>query len=92
MSAVSEMKAAFAELTLSSLKNILYRYMEDYVYKYIHKLPHFIATMNSRNNRCIDMKPNYVKKSDFMPKLYNKPVREYKNPKFGTGDRVRFSK
>ena len=91
-STMSETKAAFAERTIRSLKNILYRYMEDYGYKYIHKLPQFIATMNSRNNRSIDMKPNRVKNSDFMSILYSKPLREYKMPKFGIGDRVRISK
>ena len=91
-STMSETKAAFAERTIRSLKNILYRYMEDYGYKYIHKIPQFIATMNSRNNRSIDMKPNHVKNSDFMPILYSKPLREYKKPKFGIGDRVRISK
>ena len=38
-STMSETKAAFAERTIRSLKNILYRYMEDYGYKYFHKLP-----------------------------------------------------
>ena len=50
-SSMSETKAAFAERTIRSLKNILYHYKENYGYKYIHKLPQFIATMNSRNNR-----------------------------------------
>ena len=62
---VSETKAAFAERTIRPLKKFLQRYMEDNGYKYIHKLPHFIATMNSRNNRSIDMKLNHVKNSDF---------------------------
>ena len=91
-STMSETKAAFAERTIRSLRNILCRYMEDYGYKYIHKLPHFIATMNSRNNRSIDMKPNHVKNSDFMSILYSKPLREYKKPKFGIADRVHTSK
>ena len=51
-----------------------------------------IATMNFRNNRSIDMKPNHVKNSDFMSILYSKPFRENKKPKFGIGDKVRFSK
>ena len=89
---MSETKAAFAERTKRSLKNILYRYMEDYAYNYIHKLPQFLATMNSRNSRSIDMKPNHVQNSDFMSILYSKPLREYKKPKFGIGDRVRISK
>ena len=89
---MSETKATFAERTIRSLKNILYRYMEDYGHKYIHKLRNFTATMNSRNNRSIDMKPNHVKNSDFMSILYTKPLREDKKPKFGIGDRVRISK
>ena len=91
-STMSETKAAFTERTIRSLKNILYRYMEDYGNKYIHKLPQFVATMISRNNRSIDMKPNHVKNSDFMSILYSKPLREYKKPKFGIRDRVRISK
>ena len=66
--------------------------MEDYGYNYIHKLPQFIATMNSRDNRRIDMKPNHVKNSDFMSILFSKRLREYKKPKFGIGNRVRISK
>ena len=60
-STMIETKAAFAEGTIRSLKNILYRYMEDYGYKYIHKLPQFIATLNSRRNNFVDMRPNTVK-------------------------------
>ena len=36
-STISETKAAFAERTKRSLKNLLYRYMEDNGYKYIQK-------------------------------------------------------
>ena len=60
-STMNETKAAFAERTIRSLKNILYRYKEDYGNKCMHKLPQFIATMTSRNNRSIDLKPNHVK-------------------------------
>ena len=51
-----------------------------------------MGTMNSRNNRSIDMKPNHVKNSDFMSILYSEPLRENKEPKFGIGDRVRIHK
>ena len=91
-SRMSETKAAFAERTIRSLKNILCRYMENYGYNYIHKLPQFDTTMNSRNNRSIDMEPNHVKDSDFMSILYSKPLGEYKKPMFGIGDRIRISK
>ena len=69
-STMSETKAALAERTIRSLKNILYRYMEGSGYKYIHKLPQFIATLNSRRNSSRDMRPNTVKNSeDLHPKL-----------------------
>ena len=58
----------------------------------MHILPHFIATMKSRNNHSLDMKPNRVKNSDLMSKLYSKTLREKKKPKIGIGDRVRISK
>ena len=86
---MSETETAIAERTIHSLKNNLYRYMEDYAYKYTHTLPQLIATMNSRNNRSIDMKPNHVKNSDFTSILYSEPFKEYKKPKFGIGDSVR---
>ena len=66
--------------------------MEVYGYKSIRKLPQFFATMNSKNNLSIDMKPNHVKNSDFMSILYSKPLRENEKPKFGIGDKVRLSK
>ena len=91
-STISETEAAFAERTICSIKNTLYRYMEDYGYKYFHKLPLFIATMNSRNNRSIDMKPNHVKNSDFTSIHYSKPLREYQKPQFGIGDKICNSK
>ena len=91
-STMSETTAAFVERTIRSLKNIFYRYMEDFGYKYIHKLPEFIATLNSRRNSSIDMRPNTVKNCDFMSILYGKHLRESKKPKFQTGYRVRISK
>ena len=91
-STMSETRAAFAELTIRSLKKILYRYMEDFGYKYIHKLLQFITTLNSRKNSSINMRPNTVKNCDFSSSLYSKPLREHKKPTFKTGDTVRISK
>ena len=42
---MSETKAAFAEHTIRSLKNIFYRYIEDNGYKYILKLPQLITAL-----------------------------------------------
>ena len=49
-STMSETKAGYAERTIRSLKVLLYRYMEDNGYKYIHKLTQFVTTLNSRRN------------------------------------------
>ena len=65
-STMSETQAVFAERTIRSLKNIVYRYMEDYRYKYKHKLPQFITILNSRRNSSIDMRPNTINNCDFM--------------------------
>ena len=89
---MSETKAASAERIIRSLKNILYRYMEDFVYNYIKKLPQFIINLNSRRNSSIDMRPNTVKYCDIMSILYSKPLREFKKPTFRSEDRVRISK
>ena len=89
---MSETKAAFAERIIRSIKNILYGYMEEYGYKYIRRLPQSIATMNSRNNRSINMKPNQVKNSYLMAILYSITLREYKKSKSGIGDRACISK
>ena len=66
--------------------------MEEYGYNYIHKLPQFIATLNSRRNSSVDMRPNTVKNCEFMSILYSKPLREFKKATFKIGDRVRISK
>ena len=66
--------------------------MEDFGYKYIHKLPQSITTLNTRTNSSIYMRSNTVKKYDFMSDLYTKPLREFKKPTFKIGDRVLISK
>ena len=65
--------------------------MGGFEYKYIHKLPHFITTLNSRRNSSIDLRPNTVNNCSLMSILYSKPLREYKKPTIKTGDRVRIS-
>ena len=91
-STVSETKDAFAERTKRSLKNILYRYMEDNGYKYFHKLTEFITTLNSRRKRSIALIPKNVKNTDFLSILYIKSLRDFRKPQFKIGDKVRISK
>ena len=91
-STMSETKAAFAERSIRSLKNILNRYMEDFGYSYKHKLPQFITPLNSIRKRSLDMRANTVKNCDLTSILYNKPLREVEKHTFKTGDRVGISK
>ena len=56
-STIRETKAAFAECTIRLLKNILYRYMEDYEKKYIHRVHQFTTTLTSRRNSSIVIRP-----------------------------------
>ena len=91
-SSMSETKAAFAERTKRSLKNLLNRYTEDNGFKNTHKLTQFVTTLNSRRSCSIDLIPKNVKNSDFLSILYSKPPREFRKPKFKTGDRVRIWK
>ena len=82
---MSETNAALAERTKRSSKNVLYRYMEDYAYKYVHKLPEFITKLNSRRNSSLDTRPNTVKNCDFNSNLYSKPLGKFKKLAFKTG-------
>ena len=66
--------------------------MEEYGYKYFHKLSQFVNMLNSRKTRKINMVSNKVKNSDFTSILYSKPIREFHPPKFAIGDKVRISK
>ena len=91
-STLGETKAAFAERNKTVPEKILYRYMEDNGYNYVHKFTQFVTTLNSRRNCSIDLIPKNVQNSDFSSILYIKPLREFRKPKFKIGDRVRISK
>ena len=92
-STMSEAKAAFAfaERTIRSLKNILYRYMEDFGYKYTQTtaICHYFKLYTEQFDR---YETNTVKNRDFMSTLYSTPLREFKKPTFKVGDTVRISK
>ena len=68
-STFSEKKSAFAERNIRSLKNIIYKYLEEkWTYSYIDKLDQFVNTINSRVNRVTKLAPNKVTKKD-VPRL-----------------------
>ena len=60
-----ETKAASVERAIRSLKNVIYRYMEDNGYKYIRKLTQFATTLDSRRKYSIDLIPKNVRNSVF---------------------------
>ena len=91
-STMSETKAAYAGRVIRSLKNIIYRCMEENRYKYIHKLNNFVSTINTRTNRSIKMEPTYVENSDYLKIFNRKSMKKCNNPKFKIGDNVRISK
>ena len=97
----SETKAAYAERAIRSLKNIIYRYLEERdTEKYLPALQSFVDTMNSRRNRSTGLVPKDVVNGDFLQVMYKtswtpnmKGVRTKKpKPKFSPGNIVRLSK
>ena len=92
----SEKKSAFAERNIRSLKNIIYKYLEEkWTYSYISQLKNFVQTINSRISRVTKIAPNKVTKKD-VPYLLslNASASEklVSRPKFRIGDFVRISK
>ena len=77
---MGDTKDAFAERTIRSLKKLLYRYMEDYSYKYIHKMTPFAALLNFIGNCSIDLIPKSVKDSNFLSILYSNHYENLKDP------------
>ena len=87
-----ETKAAFAGRTIRSLKNIQYRYLEDYGYRYILKLSQKSTTLNYRKKMFGRLDTKKIRNSDFLSIPYNKPTREYRKPKFKSGNRICISR
>ena len=79
-STMSETNVAFAERTIRSLEQILYRYMEYFWYKKTHKLTQIVTTLISRRNCLTDLTAKNEKESDISSILYSKPLREYRKP------------
>ena len=93
-STFSEKKSAFAERNIRSLKNIIYRYLEEnWTYSYLDKLDSFVKTINSRVNRTIKLASNKVTKKD-VPRLVSLiAIAAFsQKPKFFVGDLVRILK
>ena len=61
----SEKKTAVAERAIKSLKNIIYRYLEENGDKYMRKKDSFLKTMNTRVNRSTVKALKNVTNKDF---------------------------
>ena len=64
-STVSETKAANAEKAIQSLKDIIYRHIEDNSHKFVPKLQQFVSNLNSPTNHSFGKSPRDVKNKDF---------------------------
>ena len=90
----TEKKALYAERYIQSLKNIMYRYMEDKdTLKYVPAIPNFVKTLNSRLNTTTGLAPEKVENKHFLQVLYNGKIKKLKiqKPKFELGDKVRLA-
>ena len=92
----SEKKSAFVERNIRSLKNLIYKYLEDkWTHSYINQLQSFVQTINSRVNRVTKLAPNKVTEKDvpyLISLFFNDSANLVRRPKFYVGDIVRISK
>ena len=92
----SEKKSAFAERNIRSLKNLIYKYLEDkWTYSYNNQLQSFVQTINSRFNRVTKLAPNKVTKKDvpyLISLIFDASTKLVCRPKFYVRDFVRISK
>ena len=89
----NETKSVFAERNIRSLKNIIYKYLEEkWTGTYIKDLPQFVNTKNSCVNRVTQLAPNEVfkKHEPFLVSLAI-DTKKYKT-KYKEGDLVRIAK
>ena len=89
----SETKVAFGERAIRTLKNLIYRYLEENdTLTYIKELQMFVDVINSRINRNIGLAPKDVVNADFLTVMYKRmKLRKNTNPKFQVGDKVRLA-
>ena len=88
-------KAAFAERAIRALKAQIVRYLEEeWMWRYIDKLPDFVQTINNRVNRSIGMAPSKVEKKHVLKLIAMKQrssLSKEKVPRYKVGDKVRIA-
>ena len=89
----SETEVAFGERAIRTLKNLIYRYLEENdTLTYIKELQMFVDAINSRINRNIGLAPKDVVNADFLTVMYKRmKLRKNTKPKFQVGDKVRLA-
>ena len=89
----SETKVTFGERAIRTLKNLIYRYLEENdTLTYIKELQMFVDVINSRINRNIGLAPKDVVNADFLTVMYKRmKLRKNTKPKFQVGDKVRLA-
>ena len=90
----SETKSSFAERNIRSLKNIIYKYLEEkWTYIYLPQLPEFVKTINTRVNRVTQLAPSKVTKKN-VAHLVSLTTGSHmvRKPKLKVGDIVRIAK
>ena len=84
-----------AERNIRSLKNLIYKYLEDkWTYSYISQLQSFVQTNNSRVNRVTKLAPNKVTKKDvpyMLSVTFNASATLVRQTKIYSGDFVPIS-
>ena len=88
--------SAFNERNICSLKNLIYKYLEDnWTYSYIDKLQDFVNAINSRTNHVTNLAPTKVTKKD-VPRLISlraeQSLKLVRRSKLYVGDYVRLDK
>ena len=91
-SSMSETKAAFAERAIQSLKDIVYRYIEDHGEKTVPKLQQFVSSLNCRKNRSIGKSSRDVKNCDFYQYCITNPSRNILNQNSELAKELEFRK
>ena len=92
----SEAKAAFAERNIRSLKNLVYKFLENkWSYHYMNKMQSFVQAINSRVNRMTGLAPNKISKRH-VPQLISLQAEQsrklVRKPRYKIGNRVRIAK
>ena len=86
----SEKKSAFSERNIRSLKNLIYKYLEDkWTYSYINQLKSHVQTINSRVNRVTKLAPKKVTKKDvpyLISLIFDASTKVVRRSKFYVGD------